>query len=95
MLKFKSIVRGFRAAALSFKNDGHTVNEQPERPEQRKKNNFSKAGRLIKCSHCESVEFERRSYKLTTTFKEGIWADDATALVCGKCSKIEWFIGDL
>ena len=88
MPKLKSIARGLTAAAASIKNDGLVIPVPPEKEE------FIRAGKLVKCSHCECVKFDPRPYKLTTTFNHGFWADDATALVCKQCSKIEWFLGD-
>jgi len=81
MSNLKSITHGLKAAAASLFS--------------KEENEFVIAGRTLVCTHCDGTKFKKRTYKMTTVFREGLLADDASVLICKGCSRIEWFNGDI
>ena len=56
---------------------------------------YSVAGRPVRCPHCGERRFSPGSALLNTRMRSAFnidWADPpATILICGECSRIEWF----
>ena len=52
-------------------------------------------GRIISCSHCEGITFQKKKLMMNTkglTFMNIDWLNsEAAALICDHCSHIEWF----
>jgi hypothetical protein len=57
---------------------------------------FGVAGQIVACSHCGGKDFAEGSALLNSrglTFLNLDWANqDASLLICRKCSHIEWFL---
>ena len=57
---------------------------------------YEAAGRRVRCMHCGGEEFHAREAMLNTTgmtFVNADWMNTAgTALVCARCSLIQWFV---
>jgi uncharacterized protein len=57
---------------------------------------FEAAGRVVRCSHCGGEEFRSREAQLNTsgmTLLDVDWLNTSgTALVCMRCSLIQWFV---
>jgi predicted nucleic-acid-binding Zn-ribbon protein len=64
-----------------------------------KAESFRAAGKVVECPHCENILFHKRKISLNTALSSFIsleWADrEACVLVCGNCSRIEWFYDDI
>ena len=56
---------------------------------------FAAGGVMVRCTHCQETEFERREAQLNTagmTFLDLDWMNrGGTALVCTNCGLIQWF----
>lgn len=57
---------------------------------------YAAAGRLVRCTHCGGETFHAREAMLNTpgmTLLNVDWANTSgTALVCARCSLIQWFV---
>ncbi len=57
---------------------------------------YDAAGRRIRCTHCGGEEFRSREAQLNTsgmTMLDVDWLNTSgTALVCVRCSLIQWFV---
>ncbi len=57
---------------------------------------FEAAGRRVRCTHCGGEEFRSREAQLNTsgmTILDVDWLNTSgTALVCMRCSLIQWFV---
>ena len=75
----KALKDGLRAAMEG--SDGHA---------------YEAAGRRVRCSHCGGEEFHAREAMLNTGGLTALNLDCAnasgTALVCTRCSLIQWFL---
>jgi hypothetical protein len=85
MARTKRIIAGMKAAAKALVTPEPLV--------------FRSANKVISCPHCGGLRFLKRRASLNTagsSLMNAEWLDqEACALICARCTRIEWFYEDL
>jgi hypothetical protein len=85
MARVKRIIAGVKAAAKGLTTIEPLI--------------YRSANKVITCAHCGGLRFFKKKTSLNTSGSSlaGVeWLDkEACALVCGQCTRIEWFYDDL
>ncbi len=85
MARVKRIIAGVKAATKSLVTPEPLV--------------FRSADKVITCAHCRGLRFLKRKTSLNTAASSlfsAEWLDkEACALICARCTRIEWFYDDL
>ncbi len=85
MGRVKRVVAGMKAAAKALVTPEPLV--------------FRSDNKIVTCAHCNGLRFLKRRVSLNTAGSSLIsaeWLDkEACALICARCTRIQWFYEDL